>query len=207
LAPLARRGAGATAELTLITTLSQNDTGDAMNDLIRGSWANAACNGDFILVETISGYRGPAVRDPKGKQHFLVSDASDQELGFAVIDALAHSRLVAPAPRTGVWIHPDTEFDMELYDHRRGAERYDEWVKDLMTRYGYKTKRALFKNMNLCDVERKADVISITPNHHQKLEAWGREKDDGIENVVIPADSSPAEIGAALRLAFSRCTG
>jgi hypothetical protein len=176
-----------------------------MNYDVTGSWANADCNGDFILVETVSGYRGPAHREPKGKQHFLALDSSDEQLGQAVIDALAYSRLVLPAPRTDVWIHPDTEFDMELYDYRQVVERLKAWNKDLMTRYGYKTKRALFKSMDHCGIERKGRKIAISPYRHIALQAW--EPFDESANVVIPADGSPAEIGSALRLAFSRCTG
>lgn len=61
--------------------------------------------------------------------------------------------------------------------------------------------------MKSCDIEEREGMITIGPNNHEKLEAWGREKGDGIEDVVIAASSSHAEIGAALRLAFSRCTG
>jgi len=75
-----------------------------------------------------------------------------------------------------------------------------------MDRYGYRTKRALFKNMKSCGILAEGDVIIISPSRHEKLEAWGREKGDGIEDVVIEANRSPSEIGAALRLAFSRCT-
>jgi len=47
--------------------------------------------------------------------------------------------------------------------------------------------------------------MEISPMRHEKLESWGREKDDGIEDVFIPADSSPIVVGEALLLAFSRC--
>jgi hypothetical protein len=177
-----------------------------MNEISKGAWANAKSNGDFILVETFSGYTS-SMRDPIGKQHFLAPDANDEELGFAVLDALAHSRFVLPAPRTDVWIHPEASFDMELYDYRQTAARYAAWTNDLMARYGYKTKRALFKTMKSCSIESKGGVVTISPSHHEKLEGWGREHDDGIEDVVIPADNTPSEIGAALRLAFDRCTG
>lgn len=168
--------------------------------------AGAKNNGDFICIETWSGYRSSNL-DPKGKQHLLSPDVSDEALGVAVLDALAFSRFVLPAPRTDVWQHPDAEFDKELYDYKLGIERHAKWIADLMSHFGYKTKRALFKNMHSCDIERKEGSITIGPTHHEKLEAWSREKDNGIEDVVIPADSTPSEIGAALRLAFSRCTG
>lgn len=176
-----------------------------MNDVVKSAWAGAICNGDFICVETYSGYRSSR-RDPKGAQHLLVPDVSDEALGAAFLDALARSRFVLSEPRADVWIHPEAEFDSDLYDYKQGIERYAEWAKTLMGRYGYKTKRALFKEMKNCSIESQNGTITIRPSHHEKLEAWSG---DGIgkENyVLISANSPPAEIGAALRLAFSRCT-
>jgi hypothetical protein len=179
-----------------------------MREVTRGAWAQAICNSKFICVETYSGYGGGHSRDPKGKQHFLDSGAPDESLGNAVLDALAHSRsFVASAPRTDVQLHPEVEFDMELYDYKLTAERYVAWVKELMERYGYKTKRALFKDMKTCFIARVGSSITFRPSRHEKLELWGRSKGDEFEDVVIPADSTPAEIGAAMRLGFSRCIG
>jgi hypothetical protein len=70
---------------------------------------------------------------------------------------------------------------------------------------GYKTKTALFQNMKLCSITLSKGTIKIDPTIHEKLEAWGRNKGDGIEDVLVPANSSASEIGAALRLGFSRC--
>ena len=175
-----------------------------MDKVIRARWAGVYFNEDFILIETNSGYRMNQV-DYKGKQHLLASDASDEALGIAVLDALAHSRFVLGAPRAGSVYSPDVEFDMDMYDYKQGIERYAKWIADLMAHYGYKTKRVLFKNMHSCNIESCNGIIKITPMHHEKLEMWaGINKD---ENVIILSDSTPAETGAALRLAFSRCTG
>ena len=75
-----------------------------------------------------------------------------------------------------------------------------------MERYGYKTTRAMFKDMLYCSIQSNGSLITIKPSHHRKLDQWGWDRDFPIENVVVPADSSPGEIGAALRLGFSRCT-
>lgn len=164
-----------------------------MSEVIRSAWSNAKINEDFICIDTYSGYRS-SHRDSKGKQYLIMTDVSDEILGAALLETLACSRFVLP------------QDDIALYDHKQGLERYGEWVKALMDRYHYKTKRALFKNMKNCSIKKQGELITISPSHHEKLEAWGREKNDGIEDVVISADSSSAEIGAALRLAFSRCT-
>lgn len=77
----------------------------------------------------------------------------------------------------------------------------------LMEKYGYKTKRALFKDMKNCSIHCINDLIIISPTHHEKLESWSGKGINESDNVVISVNESPAEIGAALRLALSRCTG
>jgi hypothetical protein len=177
-----------------------------MNEVIRGYWAVALFNNDFIFVETYSGYRGGTDADPKGKAIFLAPDVNDETLGVAVLDAMTHSRFVLYAPREGSTYPPEIEFDTEIGVYKLSAERYLQWVKDVMARYRYKTRRKLFQDMKNCSIERKSGVITIMPSEHQKLEQWGRDTVDQFENVVIPDNSTAAEIGAALRLAFSRCT-
>ena len=162
-------------------------------------------NDDFVCVETLSGYR-MIQTDPTGAHHLLSPEASDEVLGAALLDSMARSRFVLDEPREGIWIHPDAEFDRELYDPRKSQVRYESWKKSLIDRYGYKSNKALFKGMKNCGVELRDASITLTPMHHESLEGWGRTKGDGIEDVVIPANSTPAEIGAALRLALSRCT-
>lgn len=172
-----------------------------MSEVTRGFWAAVVCNADFICVETWSGYRGGTDRDPKGKQHLLSPDASDLALGEAVQDALAHSRWVLPSRREGVTYPEGVEFDMSACDFK---VNYPAWMSALMERYGYKSKRALFKDMKSVSIESKDGVLTLTPSHHAKLEAW-----EGIgegAKVVIPVASPPEEMGAALRLALSRCT-
>ncbi|MNV84973.1 hypothetical protein D3C71_1788910 [compost metagenome] len=88
----------------------------------------------------------------------------------------------------------------------RVSPQYVEWVNEIMGKFEYKTKRIMFKEMKCCLVELISGSIVIRPTHHEKLEAWS---DKGIEEddcVVVPADGSPTELGAALRLALSRCT-
>lgn len=177
-----------------------------MNEVVRGWWAIAYANTDFVCVETCSGYRG-AVTDSKGKQLLMKPDAGNEELGLAVMDAFSKSRWVLGIPREGSVYPPGLEFDADLYDYKKNIERYAQWVKALMTRYNYKTKRALFKDLQNCGIESKNGLIKITPMRRSGAEGWeGLGK--GTEGIVeIPATSTPTEIGTALRLAFSRCTG
>jgi hypothetical protein len=149
---------------------------------------SAKFNREFFCIETYAHHRAQ-FRDPEGSQHFLPQDATDEALGAAVLDALAHSRFI-PVEELHKW--PSWN-----------KPRYDAWVRQLMEHGGYKTKRALFKNMADCGIQRRGGEITISPSSHDKLEGWGGMP--GAE-VIIPATSSAQEIGAALRLAFSRCT-
>jgi hypothetical protein len=118
--------------------------------------------------------------------------ASDEELGKAVVESLKNSRFL------------ELEKAYELYDICK--ENYPKWISSLMEKYGYKTKRAFFKNMLSCGMRLKGDVIVIRPSHHETLEGWGSGKITEKDYVHVPFTAPYAEIGAALRLAFSRCT-
>jgi hypothetical protein len=102
-----------------------------MNEPKARKWAGAVNNGDFIQIKTYSGYR-LALADPMAKEHYLEPDAPDEVLGKAMLDALAQSRALTLEQST------ELRFTSE--------ERYEKWVKSVMEKYGYKTRRALFKN-------------------------------------------------------------
>jgi hypothetical protein len=72
-----------------------------MNDVVKTAWADAKINKDFISVKTFSGYRSSQA-DPQGVEHFFSPDVADKELGFAVLDALAHSRFVLRCTKNAV---------------------------------------------------------------------------------------------------------
>lgn len=176
-----------------------------MNDAIKMAWANAKLNKDFLCIQTYSGY-GSSRADHKGSMHLLPFDASDKAVGEALLDALSKSRFVLPEPRNDVWVHPEATFDSDLYDLNAMEQRYQEWVSLLMERYGYRSKRALFKDMKSCNIKSRLGEFVMTPSHHEKLEAWSGKGISDSDNVVILATSSPSEVGVALRLALSRCT-
>ena len=153
---------------------------------------SAMHNGDFISIQADSGY-SLALADPKATEYLLDPNVTDEILGKTILDSLKQSRFLS--------------FEEEGYFMENVEKNYKEWVQKLMNLYGYKTKRALFKNMKNCGIESHNGIITIRPSHHEKLEAWDGEGFTEEDYVKIPADSPPAEIGAALRLAFSRCTG
>jgi hypothetical protein len=159
----------------------------------QGKRAEALSNPNFICIETYSG-RGRLGSDPRGVRHLLDPDASDEAIGLAILDALKLSRFLSTQEYDG------------FFDPEPNRQRYADWVVTLMKRYGYKTKRALFKNMKNCGIHQNTETFIFSPTRHEKLEGWSGEGISDEDLVVIPATSSPIEVGQALRKAFARCT-
>lgn len=157
-------------------------------------WAAANMNDELITVRTWSGF-ARQVGDPAGAQHDMRSDVTDDALGSAVVDCLSRSRFLETE-----------ESRADLYNFESGQRNYLAWIERLMQFGGYKTRRALFKQMARCGIEQEDDTITIRPTHHEKLEGWSGKGIAPADYVVVPASASPAEIGAALREAFRRCT-
>jgi len=149
---------------------------------------------EFLLIETQSGL-GMVAADPLFPSHLLLPDANNQSIGEVILQALSDSRTLT------------VEECEAFFDLEKAKKQYAVWIAMLMEKYGYKTKRAMFKDMKNCGIHCVNGVITISPTRHEKLEGWGRTKGDGIEDVVLPVESTPAEIGAGLRLALSRCKG
>lgn len=155
--------------------------------------AGAYCNGDFVCLKTYSGYR-LALMDPEASEYLLTFDVQNEVLGNAILSCLSESRFL------------DYEESQKLRLNTK--ENYQNWVAKMQSLYGYKTKSALFKKMMSCGIQLENDnAIVIRPSNHEKLEAWSGDGIRESDYVKISADSPPAEIGAALRLAFSRCLG
>ncbi|MCC8374950.1 MULTISPECIES: contact-dependent growth inhibition system immunity protein [Photorhabdus] len=161
-------------------------------DFDQGLNAGVKFNGDFYSIQTYSG-NGLLGVDPLGSEYLLQPVASDQELGKAVLDALSKSRII-----------PLDEYG-DYFDHDANDKQYKNWITEMMGSYGYRSKRQLFKKMNNCNIRLLDGVITIMPYGHKKLELWTGQGIVESDYVIIPANSSPEEVGAALRLAFSRC--
>jgi len=151
---------------------------------IKKSWAEAMSNGDFICVETYSGYRRIA-GDPQGAMHLLPPDTDNETLGAAILDSLTRSRFLT------------SEEANVFFDYETVNKRYAEWVDNLMRRYEYKSKRALFKNMKACGIECQNSLITIRPSNHEKLQGWSGDGISQSDYVIISSDCPPEEIGAA----------
>lgn len=154
-------------------------------------WADIHQTDRFISVEPLSGYRR-SLREDEGYVIYLAPDASNELLGQALFDGFSKSRFIWP---------PD---EKEFFEAERYMRALCKWQKDFMRRYGYKTKRDAYRNMNWCKAKRSEGSISIQPHKRDdKPEHWIWLPPS--ENVVIPATTDPVVAGAALREALDRC--
>lgn len=162
-----------------------------MNDFIYSPSASIKMNEQFISIQTYSGYRGHRA-DPDVPSFLFELDATDEALGQGLLDALSKSRCIDLSEVGG------------FFDLDRTYREYNQWIEFMMSRYGYKTKRALFKNMENCSAYVYDSTIEISPTYHVKLEAWDGTGDKSLD-VHVSIHDTPAVIGQAIRLALSRC--
>lgn len=162
-----------------------------MNKPVHTPAASIKINEKFICIRSNSGYRSYNA-DPDVPSWLFELDATDEALGQALLDALSKSRQIDIT-------EIETFFDLAKTEHD-----YNQWIDDMMARYGYKTKRALFKNMENCMVRVYGQQIHIMPMYHVKLDAWDGTGDKSMR-VEISVDAEPKLIGQAIRLALSRC--
>lgn len=158
-------------------------------------WVGVYCTNDFLSIETNSGL-GRVRRDPLFSPHLLPPDADDKSVGEVVLKSLSNSRT----------LHSLDE-RMAFFDKDKSKEQHAAWTKMLMERYGYKTRKSLFKDMKHTIIHCANNILTIYPTWHEKMEGWSGERINESDHVVLSSDSDPAEIGAGLRLALSRCKG
>jgi len=165
--------------------------GGGVLDPIREKQAIATFNSKFISVWTYSAYR-MGQPDPLYEPVDLSVNCLDNELGYAIVFALNKTRF----------------FSLKQAEEIREASsnHYNKCIEQQVKKYGYRSRRALFKDMKSCSISETGEVITILPSHYEGLEEFSNKGIAEDQHVKIPTSSGHAEIGAALRLAFSRCT-
>ena len=153
-------------------------------------WADVHRTEKFISVEPASGY-SMVQREDDGYIAYLEPDATDDALGRALLAALDRSRFIWP---------PD---ERQFFEAERYMRCYRHWLREMMRRYAYKSKREAYRNMAWCRVERSEGKISLQPHKRDKPEYWTDLPPES--TVVIPATTDAAVAGAALKCALNRC--
>jgi hypothetical protein len=155
----------------------------------QGKRATAYFNGELFCVQTQSG-RGLVRFDLQGSQLLLTADVADCDLGSATLEALHHSRFLS-----------EREAD-EFFAPRVIETEHDIWINRIMAQHNYRGLEQCFQKMLNCGISFTMGLLTFSPTHHETLVAWSRKV---ACDVVIAGNSSAPEVGAALRLVFSRC--
>ena len=157
------------------------------------SRASVYFNGDLYQFITMSqGMLDYA--EPEATPQILSSASTDTQLGAALRFALSKSRQVTVA-----------EFQ-EIFKSGLIQKIAKEREVSVMQQYGYKTRKALMKRMDCCWVTGQGEKIEIKPTHHKNIDGYSGISNDGPEILVVAADITDSQLGAALREGFSRCT-
>jgi len=146
----------------------------------------------FVSVQTLSGCSLVRAED-EGHVVHMEPEASDEELGRALLEALDQSRFF--------WPHDDPEF----FKREKFDQSLRHWEDEMMRRSGCKTKREAYRDMDWCWAKRSEGAISISPHRREvgKPGYW-----QGLppgRTVVMPETRDTAAVGAALRMALDRC--
>lgn len=155
--------------------------------------AEVGFNGDFFDVISIS-IGMVNYPEPSAKAHYLAPDVDDDKLGGVLRLALADSKRTSAA-----------EFQ-KIFASGEIQKLADERTKYAMQRYGYKSKKAMFKEMMCCWVSVLEDQIKIQPTHHKSIDGYSGISQEGSEILSLSVNATDADLGAALRDGFKRCT-
>ncbi|AJE46071.1 contact-dependent growth inhibition system immunity protein [Celeribacter indicus] len=149
----------------------------------------------FYLIESKVCYRA-ALPDPEGVRHVLPPEASAEEIGAAILDALAHSRFIPPS-------HP--EFDA-LFTQRKAAELVDTYDAELMRLAGVKTKASLYRGAKGVNVTHHADwgEITIFACARRKGRYFWSQTTDVSGEETVPFGASAREVGEAYLRALAK---
>jgi hypothetical protein len=143
----------------------------------------------FISVEPLSGVPGLMYQEEEPYRIYLDPDATNELIGCTLLTALDKSRFV-----------DNTE--PEFFDPDRATRVYENWEKDVMQRYDFKSKRDAYESLDWCEGQLFDGKIEIEP-HRRGSPGWRSLPPE--KTVVIPATDDAEAVGAAVRLALSRC--
>lgn len=154
------------------------------------------CNGEFILFEPLFGYAQYVPLPDSKRKIYNLSELTTVELGQNVKEVLANSRVL------------DRSEINDFFDNDR-IEKCVKESEDIMIKLAHKKNKTIFyKNMMQIPTALDSNIISFRPTKHDRADYYsGINPGSGSEIVKLSLNSSDEDIGNALKLAFTRCTG
>ncbi|NEN76631.1 CdiI family contact-dependent growth inhibition immunity protein [Pelistega sp. NLN82] len=150
---------------------------------------------EFILITSYLN-AGISVSDPEQEFIYHPIDISDEELGAYVKQKLTESRDI-----------PYEQF-YELYQSNTIHNLTKTLEKEMMLLYGYKNRKAIYKNMRFMTIESDKDKMVIIPHHQDSLDGSTTisNEDNTMLSFTYDKTISDKDLGIAVREAFNYCT-
>ncbi|WP_367110490.1 contact-dependent growth inhibition system immunity protein [uncultured Psychrobacter sp.] len=126
------------------------------------------------------------------KPIILDIDCTDEQLGRAVLSALEHSKQISI-----------DEFS-EGFNSGFFKEQYNKYIDSLMIRFGFKTKKQLFKKIKEVSISKIDDKFQLLSTHQNSLGSFSA--DNNSQTIVVEASTTPATLGKLTRDAYKECT-
>jgi hypothetical protein len=156
------------------------------------------CNGEKILFEPLFGYAQYVPLPNSKRKIFNISNLSDKQLGKELLEVLSNSRTLDIA-------------EVNSFFNNERLEKEDKECLSIMIKlFNKKNKTELYKCLMKIRIytEYKDNVTNMRPTKHCRSDVYsGISPGEGPEIIRIPLSSSDEEIGEALKLALTRCTG
>jgi hypothetical protein len=152
-------------------------------------------NGDKILFEPLFGYRQYVPLPNSKRKIFNLSEITTAELGKNAKEMFENSVTL-----------DISEIDDFFVDDR--IEREDKECLNIMIKlFNKKNKADLYKNLMQIPTGISKGIVDFRPTKHQRSDYYCDVASHDKAVVYIPLSSSDEEIGEALKLALTRCTG
>lgn len=145
----------------------------------------------YVVTQSMGTFAYP---EPEATPHFLPPDTDDASLGKTLRVALRASKTVSAEEFQRIWNSGQVNDIEKAHDTLA------------MENYGFKTRRAMYKNMDSCSVCIVDGTIEIQPLRHTSIDGYTADKVQGPFRFAVSEDVSDAELGAALRKGFSLCS-
>jgi hypothetical protein len=144
---------------------------------------------NFISIEALSGIPGLMYQEDNPYRVYLDPNAPNELIGRTLLTALDRSRYV-------------DDSEPEFFDPTRAVRVEEDWEKDIAQRFGFKSKLEVYKDLDWCAGQMFDGKIKLQPHRRSPL-AWRNLPAE--KTVFIPMTDDAEIVGAALRLALSRC--
>lgn len=76
---------------------------------------------------------------------------------------------------------------------------YEEWVSATKVKFGYKSDRKMFANMEYCRFCEFKNSFVVIPMMHTKLRLWERDNLNKNNDIILDKNSTPSEIGRVVK--------